>query len=106
MPLALVDDAFQGDTVSSSAPGEEEDVGVGGGNGFGCGVGAGYAEETASGGFNEFGDPMLGVNEGLAPLFAVDEGAGRGGGGAGADFGDRAVHGSDEGFSGVGGLND
>jgi hypothetical protein len=36
-------------------------------------VGAGSAEVLASGDFDQFGDPGLGVDEGLAPLFAVDE---------------------------------
>ena len=72
VPVALFDDAVEGDAVPCSAPGEEEDVGVGGGDGFGGGVGSGLAEVAASGGFDQFGYPVLGVDEGLAPLFAVD----------------------------------
>ena len=75
MPVALGDDAFEGDAIPCSAPGEEEDVGVGGGDGFGGGVGAGCAEISASGGFDQLGDPGLGVDEGFAPLFAVDDGS-------------------------------
>ena len=41
MPIALGDDAFEGDTVPCSAPGEKEDVGVGGGDGFRSGVSPG-----------------------------------------------------------------
>ena len=52
MPVALVDDALEGDAVPCSAPGEEEDVGVGSGNLFGGGVGTGSAEVAASGGFD------------------------------------------------------
>ena len=74
MPVALGDDAVEGDAIPCSAPGEEEDVGVGCGDGFGGGVGAGCAEILASGGFDQFGDPGLGVDEGFAPLFAVDDG--------------------------------
>jgi hypothetical protein len=40
MPVALSDDAFEGDAVPCPAPGEEEDVGLCGGNGFRCGVSA------------------------------------------------------------------
>ena len=46
VPVALGDDAVEGDTVPCSAPGEEEDVRVGGGYGVGGGVGAGFAEEA------------------------------------------------------------
>jgi hypothetical protein len=52
LPVALGYDSFEGDAVSGSAPGEEEDVGVGRGYGFGGGVGAGLAEVVASGGFD------------------------------------------------------
>ena len=41
VPVALGDDAVEGDAIPCSAPGEEEDVGVGGGDVFGGGVGAG-----------------------------------------------------------------
>ena len=51
MPVALVDDALEGDAVPCSAPAEEEDVRVGFGDGFGGGVGAGFAEVLASGSF-------------------------------------------------------
>ena len=52
MPVALVDDAFEGDAVPCSAPTEEKDVGVGFAYGFGCGVRARCAEVFASGSFN------------------------------------------------------
>jgi hypothetical protein len=52
VPVALLDDAFEGDAIPCPAPGEEEDVGVGGGDFFGGGVGAGSAEIAASGGFD------------------------------------------------------
>ena len=74
VPVALGYDAVEGDAVPCSAPGEEEDVGVGCDDGFGCGLGAGCAHECASGCGDEFGDPGLGVDEGIAPLFAVDGG--------------------------------
>jgi hypothetical protein len=40
LPIALGDDAIEGDAIPCSAPGEEEDVGVGGGDIFRGGVGA------------------------------------------------------------------
>ena len=52
LPVALGDDAIQGDAIPCSAPGEEEDVGVGGGDVFWCGVRAWCAEILASGGFD------------------------------------------------------
>ncbi len=52
VPVALGDDALEGDAVPCSAPGEEEDVGVGGGDVFLGGVGAGCAEIAAAGGFD------------------------------------------------------
>jgi hypothetical protein len=52
LPVALGDDAIQGDAIPCSAPGEEEDVGVGGGDVFWCRVGARCAEILASGGFD------------------------------------------------------
>ena len=74
MPVALCDDAIEGNAVSGSAPGEEEDVGVGCGDGLGSGLGSGCADEGAAGCGDEFGDPGLGVDGGLAPLFTVDGG--------------------------------
>jgi len=52
VPVALGDDAFEGDAIPCSAPAEEEDVGVGFGYGFGCGVRARCTEVFASGGFD------------------------------------------------------
>ena len=74
MPVALCDDAVEGNAVSGSAPGEEEDVGVGCCDGLGSGLGSGCADEGAAGCGYEFGDPGLRVDEGLAPLFTVDGG--------------------------------
>ena len=64
----------RGDAVSGAAPGEDEDVGVGFGDSFWRGVGSGYADEGSAGSGDELGNPGLGVDEGLAPLFAVDGG--------------------------------
>ena len=72
VPVSLGDDSLQRDARASTAPGEEEDVGVGGGDIFGGSVGAGCADVVAACGFDQFGDPGLGVDEGLSPLFAVD----------------------------------
>jgi len=52
MPVALLDDAIEGDAVPCSAPGEEEDVGVGGGDVFGGGVRAWGSQIASSGGFD------------------------------------------------------
>jgi len=52
LPVALRDDAIEGDAVPCSAPGEEEDVGVGGGDVFGGGVRAWGSQIASSGGFD------------------------------------------------------
>ena len=74
MPVTLRYGPFQWDTIASSAPCEEKDVRIGVGYGFGSGMGAGFAKESTTGDIYQFGDPLLGVDEGLAPLFAVDDG--------------------------------
>jgi hypothetical protein len=98
MPVALLDDAIKGDAVPCPAPGEEEDVGVGCAYDLCGGVSARFTEIFTSCGFYQFGDPRLGVDEGLAPLLAVD------GGGLGAAFAalacgcDGGLHLGDKGF--------
>ena len=72
MPVALFDDSGEGDAVPCSAPGEEKNVGISVGDGFWCGVGSGLAEVVTAGSFYQFGHPTLGVDERLAPFFAVD----------------------------------
>jgi hypothetical protein len=52
LPVALRDDAVEGDAIPCSAPGEEEDVGIGGGDVFRGGVGAWCAEVVAADGFD------------------------------------------------------
>ena len=52
LPVALRDDALEGDAIPCSAPGEEEDVGVCDGDGFCCCVGARGSQVAAAGGFN------------------------------------------------------
>jgi len=61
-------------------------------------VGAGSAKVLGSGGFDQFGYPGLGVNEGLTPLFAVDGGSVGARFGAAACGGDGGLHVGDEGF--------
>ncbi len=87
LPVALDDEFFEGDSIPCSTPGEEQDVRVGGGNLLWGGVRAGFANEASAGGGYEFGDPVLGVDEWLAPLLAVDERwvSGDGGGAGGFD---------------------
>jgi hypothetical protein len=98
MPVALLDDSLEGDAVPCPAPGEEEDVGVGFGDDFCGGVSARFTEIFASGGFYQFSYPGLGVDEGLAPLFAVDD-RGVGAGGAALARGcDGGLHVGDEGL--------
>jgi hypothetical protein len=75
LPVALLNDAVEGDAIPRSAPAEEQDVGIFGGDVFGCGVGTWCAKVVPAGCFDEFGDPRLGVDEGFAPLFAVDGGS-------------------------------
>jgi len=61
-------------------------------------VGAWGTEEGAIGGGDEFGNPMLRVNEGFAPLFGVDDGTvGAGGCLAGGHL-HGGVHAGDECF--------
>ena len=74
MPVALRYDPFEGNAISSSAPGEEEDIGIGCGDGVRCSVSTGLAEVLASGSFYQLCYPALGVNEGFAPLFTIDNG--------------------------------
>ena len=63
----------------------------------------GCAEEAAAGGFDQLGDPVLGVDEGLAPLFAVDQGRVGGVCCGGAGLVDGGLHAGDERFGfGVG----
>ena len=98
LPIALNDDAFEGDAIPCPTPGEEKYVGTSFGYGFRGGVGAGFAKIFASGGLYEFGDPRLGVDERFAPLFAVDDG---GTGAALAAFArglDGGLHLGDQGF--------
>jgi hypothetical protein len=52
LPVALRDDAIEGDAIPCSTPGEEEDVGVGGGDLFWCCVRAWGSEVVAAGGFD------------------------------------------------------
>jgi hypothetical protein len=108
VPVALLDDAAEGDAVPCSAPCEEQDLGlfVFGqvGDGFGGGVGAGLSEEGSAGGFDEFGDPVLGVDEGPAPLFAVDDGFGGSLGCDGTGLHQGLVDLMEEGFALRGGL--
>jgi hypothetical protein len=52
VPVALRDDAFEGDAVPCSAPGEEEDVGVRSGDLFRCCVRARSSQIAAAGGFD------------------------------------------------------
>jgi hypothetical protein len=98
MPVALLDDSLEGDSIPCSAPGEEEDVRVGFGYGFCGGVSARFTEVLASGGFDQFGYPGLGVDEGLAPLFTVDDGGLGAALAALASGYDGGLHVRDEGF--------
>ena len=104
MPVALGDDAVEGDTVAGSAPCEKKDIRIGGGDGFGSGLGSRCADEGASGCGDKFGGPRLGVDEGLAPLFAVDGGLGEDAC-VGLRGGEGFLEGFDEGF-GFGGAID
>jgi hypothetical protein len=66
LPVALGDDAVEWDAIACSAPGKEEDVGIGSGDIFGRGVRSGRAKEAGAGGFDQFGDPVLRVDERFA----------------------------------------
>ena len=98
LPVALLDHAFEGNAIPCSAPTEEEYVRIFGSDVFGCGVGTGCTEVATAGCFDEFGDPGLGVDERLAPFFAVhDRGLGTAFAAATRGF-DGGLHLSDEGF--------
>jgi hypothetical protein len=74
VPVSLGDDSLKGDARAGTTPGEEEDIRICRGDLFGGGVGAGSADVMATCGSDQFGDPGLGVDEGLSPLFAIDTG--------------------------------
>ena len=109
VPVALCDDTLEGNAIPCPAPGKEENVGLFGlgerGDVLGGGVGAGGAEELAACCVDEFGYPVLRVDEGLAPLFAVDDWA-RGGGGGGSGLVEGLVDLGDDSFSFWGGLDE
>ena len=100
VPVALLDDAGEGDAVARAAPRKDQRVGVGGRDFFRRGVCAGFAEVLAPGCGDQLGDPALGADQRLAPLLAIDggvrEGVGKcaGGGKFGFAGGDEALAGS------------
>jgi len=73
VPVALLDHALKGNAIPCSAPGEEKNIRIGSGDCFCGGVSSWDTQILASGGFDKFGDPGLGVDERFAPLFAVDD---------------------------------
>ena len=72
LPSAIANDLLQRDAISGTAPRGDDDVRISGTDGVSSGVLAGFADEIASGGFDEFCDPELRVNDGLSPFFAED----------------------------------
>ena len=72
MPVALLDDASQGDAIAGAAPGEDEDFGVTGCDGLCSGGFACVADEFAAGSLDQLLDPGLRMNQRLAPFFAID----------------------------------
>ena len=98
-PVSFGDDLFEGDAITGSAPREEKDIGICFGYGFGTGVGSGLAEESTTGDIYQFGDPLLGVDEGLAPFFAVDDRSMGSNQRALVDHLDGRFHARDEGFA-------
>lgn len=99
VPVSLGDDSLKGDARAGTAPREEEDIRICRGDFFGGGVGAGCADVVATCGFDKFGDPGLGVDEGLSPLFAVDTGSVGGLSAAEARGFDGRLHLGDKGFA-------
>lgn len=104
-PAASFDNFLQRNAVASSAPGGNEDVGIEGANRFGLELLAGFGEGTASGSLNEFGNPRLGGDQGLAPFFTEDGGTRRLAG-ASADGFDLRLHVGDEEGGARGGADD
>ncbi len=105
LPVTLLDDAFEGDTITGAAPCGEDEVGIGGGDGLRRSGGTGEPKELAASGLDEFADPVLGVNERLTPFFTIDARAGQRGG-ADADGFDGGLHLRDEGIGPLGGVGD
>ena len=106
LPLAACDDLGKGDAVADTAPGKDEEVGVRGGDNIGRCVGAGGAEEAAAGSVDELCDPGLGLDEGLAPLLAIDEGFRRGSSGEGAGLAEGGLKLPDDGLRCLRGVGD
>ena len=75
LPAALRDDALEGHAVARAAPGEDHHVGIGSSDGVRRGLLCGVAKELSAGGLDQLGDPGLRVDERLAPLLAIDDGA-------------------------------
>ena len=73
LPVASLDDPFQWNAIPCPAPTEDQDVRIFGSDVFWRGVGAWCAKVAPASCFDEFGDPGLRVNEGFAPLFAVND---------------------------------
>src|ERR1700761_1312292 len=73
LPAALRDDLFEGHAISGAAPGGEKYLGIGLSDDLGLGMRAGLSQEDATRGLDQLLNPELRMNEGLAPLFAIDE---------------------------------
>ncbi len=72
LPAPLFDDALQGHTIAGSAPCGYDHVGIGGSHRLGLGRRPRFADEFAARSLDELHDPELRVDQGLAPLLAID----------------------------------
>src|SRR5262249_38412423 len=74
-PSALLDHLLQRYAVTSTTPGHQDDVGVGVTYCHLIRLRSGCAEKPSAGRLDQFLYPHLRVDHGLAPFFAIDQGA-------------------------------
>src|ERR1700761_271914 len=75
LPAAPLNNALEGHAIARAAPAEDHRVGIGISDCVRSGLFCGVAKELSAGGFDQLGDPGLRMDERLAPLLAIDDGA-------------------------------
>jgi hypothetical protein len=75
LPAAPFNDTLERHAITRAAPAEDHRVGIGSSDGLRSGLLGGGAEELSAGSFDQLCDPGLRMDERLAPLFAIDDGA-------------------------------
>lgn len=94
-PLTVADNLFEWNAISRATPGGDDDLGIGTADCVGICMLARITQKLATSGFNEFSDPRLRMDDGLAPFFAKDGRFGERGSSL-ADGVDFALHGGYE----------